>query len=87
MKYIVYVKHTTWEYLSLKFDIIDAIKEIRKDFNESSRAEYMIIEDDGRSQFPIVFLQGKDDYYKLIQSFEKEIKQKSKKIKKSIDTI
>lgn len=81
MKYIVYVKHTTWERLSLKFDIIDAIKEIRKDFNESSRAEYMIIEDDGRSQFPIVFLQGKDDYYNLLKQNEEKIK----KLKKPID--
>lgn len=67
MKYVIYIKHTVWELLATKYEYIDAVKAIRRNFNESDRASFMIIEDDGKSQFPIVFLQGKEDYYKFIE--------------------
>ena len=81
MKYTVYIKHVVWELLSTKYDLIDAIKVIRKNFNESDRASFMIIEDDGKSQFPIIFLQNKQDYYNFIKQNEEKIK----KLKKTID--
>lgn len=83
MKYAIYIKHAVWELLSTKYEYIDAVKTIRRNFNESDRAEFMIIEDDGKSQFPIVYLQNKADYYKFIEDNAEQLTKpkKSSKIK------
>ena len=73
MKYTIYIKHVVWELLSTKHDLIDAIKVIRRNFNDSDRAEYMIIEDDGKSQFPIIYLQNKQDYYNLLEQYQDQL--------------
>lgn len=76
MKYAIYIKHVVWELLATKYEYIDAVKTIRRNFNESDRASFMIIEDDGKSQFPIVFIQSKEDYYKFIEDNAEELTNK-----------
>lgn len=84
MKYTIYVKHVVWELLSTKYDFNDAIKVIRRNFNESDRAEYMVIENDGKSDFPIIFIPNKEEYYRMLEEYADNLtnKRKSDKIKK-----
>lgn len=78
---MIYIKHIVWELLATKYEYIEAVKTIRKNFNESDRASYMIIEDDGKSQFPIVFLQNKQDYYKFVEDNAEELTNNKKYVK------
>lgn len=84
MKYTVYVKHTTWEHLALKYDLLDAIRIMRNDFTHGSRANYIVVEDDGKSQFPIIFIQNEQDLCDLLEQYKEDLTKggKSAKIKK-----
>lgn len=84
-KYTVYVKHTTYQDppLTVKHSLLDAIKAIRNDFRHGSRASYLVIEDDGKSQFPTIFIQNEQDLCDLLEQYSADLTKggKSAKIK------
>lgn len=68
MRYDIYINTSVWKPLGSKDNLIDAIKVIRKNF--ILRAEFMIIEDDGKSQFPIIFIQNLKDFEELLEKYD-----------------
>ena len=69
MRYDIYVNR---QPLATKYDLQEALDLINKVF--IPRSSYMIIEDNGKSQFPIIFIQNQEDLDKILELEKKGLK-------------
>lgn len=85
MSYSLYDCANGNKFISQQNSLIAIIKELRKSINLTSKnILYMIVEDDGKSQFPIIGIYNLQDYYNLLEQYAEELtkQRKSDKIKK-----
>lgn len=68
MKYTVYVNR---KYLATKHTLQETLDFLCKIF--VPRTSFMVIEDDGKSSFPIIFIQNQQDLDKLIENNGKQL--------------
>lgn len=68
MKYMVYVNR---KYLTTKHALQETLNLLCEIF--IPRTSFMVIEDDGKSSFPIIFIQNQQDLEKLIKNNGKQL--------------
>lgn len=68
MKYMVYVNR---KYLTTKRTLQGTLDLLCEIF--VPRTSFMVIEDDGKSSFPIIFIQNQQDLDKLIENNGKQL--------------
>ena len=69
MRYDIYVNR---QPLATKHNLREALDLINEVF--VPRSSFMIIEDDGKSQFPIIFIQSQEDLDKILEQEKKGLK-------------
>lgn len=75
MKYRLYDCYSKPTLITEKDDFISVIKTLNKVIDVySNKILYLIVENDGKSDFPTIGIFNVDDYYNLIDSLTKEEK-------------
>jgi len=69
MTYRIYRFRERWEELAIKHTIYDTLKVIGNDLDPEFDIHYVVIENDGKSDFPIMSINTLQQYYDFVEQF------------------
>ena len=79
MTYRVYRFRQGWEELAIKHNIFEALKVISRDLDPEFDIHYVVIENDGKSDFPIITMNTLEQYYEEVEKYLGKDKKLTKK--------
>lgn len=67
MVYRIYRFRKGWEQIGFKHNIYDTLKVIGRDLDPEFDIHYVVIENDGKSDFPIITINTLQQYYEEVE--------------------